>query len=117
MFLIKANTPSSKLHLESIDRIGSIPLVETSLKHAEALYGKVKSNNRLFSWYFETAEYTIISAYESVKPAVKLFEAPLKRLDNVVCKSLDILEQHVPLVYLPPEMVSSHFYTNIHKMY
>ncbi|XP_019894491.1 lipid storage droplets surface-binding protein 1 isoform X3 [Musca domestica] len=99
-----ANTPSTKLHLESIDRIGSIPLVETSLKHAELIYGKVKTSNRLFNWYFETAEYTITSAYESVMPAVKLFESPLKRLDNVVCKSLDILEQHIPLVYLPPEM-------------
>ncbi|XP_013112651.1 lipid storage droplets surface-binding protein 1 isoform X1 [Stomoxys calcitrans] len=95
---------STKIHLESIDRLGSIPLVESSLKQAEALYGKVKASNRLLNWYFETAEYTILSAYESVKPAVKLFEVPLKRLDNVMCKSLDILEQHIPVVYLPPEM-------------
>lgn len=100
-----ANTPSTKLHLETIDRIGSIPLVETSLKHVESLYGKVKNSNRLLNWYFETAEYTIFSAYESVKPAVKLFEVPLKRLDNVMCKSLDILEQRAPLVYLPPELM------------
>ncbi|XP_046805503.1 lipid storage droplets surface-binding protein 1 isoform X1 [Lucilia cuprina] len=99
-----ANTPSTKLHLETIDRIGSIPLIETSLKQVENLYAKVKNSNRLFNWYFETAEYTILSAYESVQPAVKLFEAPLKRLDSVMCKSLDILEQRAPLVYLPPEL-------------
>ncbi|XP_065371794.1 lipid storage droplets surface-binding protein 1 isoform X3 [Calliphora vicina] len=99
-----ANTPSIKLHLETIDRIGSIPLIETSLKQVEHLYAKVKNSNRLFNWYFETAEYTILSAYESVQPAVKLFEAPLKRLDSVMCKSLDILEQRAPLVYLPPEL-------------
>lgn len=93
--------------METIDRIGSIPLVETSLKHVESIYGKVKNSNRLFTWYFETAENTILSAYESVKPAVKLFEVPLRRLDNVMCKSLDILEQRAPLVYLPPELVSS----------
>ncbi|XP_065371793.1 lipid storage droplets surface-binding protein 1 isoform X2 [Calliphora vicina] len=100
-----ANTPSIKLHLETIDRIGSIPLIETSLKQVEHLYAKVKNSNRLFNWYFETAEYTILSAYESVQPAVKLFEAPLKRLDSVMCKSLDILEQRAPLVYLPPELM------------
>lgn len=102
----QANTPSPKFHLETIDRIGSIPLVETSLKQVESLYAKVKNSSRLLNWYFETAEYTIQSAYESVQPAMKLFEVPLKRLDTVMCKSLDILEQRAPLVYLPPELVS-----------
>ncbi|XP_067618080.1 lipid storage droplets surface-binding protein 1 isoform X3 [Eurosta solidaginis] len=100
-----ANAPSSKLHLESLDRITSIPLVETSFKRIENVYGKVKHNNRLFNWYFETAESTIFAAYESVQPAVKLFEAPIKQLDGVMCKSLDLLEQRIPLVYLPPEMM------------
>ncbi|XP_062124280.1 lipid storage droplets surface-binding protein 1 isoform X1 [Drosophila sulfurigaster albostrigata] len=100
-----AATMNSGLHLEAIDRITSIPLVETSVKRVENIYDKVKHNNRLFSWYFETAEATISAAYETVQPAVKLFELPLKRLDNVMCKSLDILEQRIPLVYLPPEMM------------
>ncbi|KAH8278734.1 hypothetical protein KR018_008108, partial [Drosophila ironensis] len=99
-------TSGSGLHLEAIDRIGSIPLVESSVKRVETIYDKVKNNNRLFSWYFETAEATINAAYETVQPAVKLFEPSLRRLDNVMCKSLDILEQRIPLVYLPPEMVS-----------
>lgn len=97
------------MHLESVDRIVSIPLVETSFKRIEDLYGRVKHNNRLFNWYFETAESTIFAAYESVQPAVKLFEAPLKHLDGVMCKSLDLLEQRIPLVYLPPEMVMIYF--------
>ncbi|KAH8337664.1 hypothetical protein KR074_006116, partial [Drosophila pseudoananassae] len=98
-------TSCSGLHLEAIDRIGSIPLVESSVKRVENIYDKVKHNNRLFSWYFETAEATITAAYETVQPAVKLFEPSLRRLDNVMCKSLDILEQRIPLVYLPPEMM------------
>lgn len=96
----------SGLHMEAIDRITSIPLVESSVKRVEHIYDKVKNNNRLFSWYFETAEATISAAYDTVQPAVKLFELPIKRLDNMMCKSLDILEQRIPLVYLPPEMVS-----------
>ncbi|XP_017092222.1 lipid storage droplets surface-binding protein 1 isoform X1 [Drosophila bipectinata] len=98
-------TSCSGLHLEAIDRITSIPLVESSVKRVETIYDKVKNNNRLFSWYFETAEATITAAYETVQPAVKLFEPSLRRLDNVMCKSLDILEQRIPLVYLPPEMM------------
>ncbi|XP_043652112.1 lipid storage droplets surface-binding protein 1 isoform X4 [Drosophila teissieri] len=98
-------TSGSGLHLEAIDRIGSIPLVESSVKRVETIYDKVKNNNRLFSWYFETAEATITAAYETIQPAVKLFEPSIQRLDNVMCKSLDILEQRIPLVYLPPEMM------------
>ncbi|XP_055849785.1 lipid storage droplets surface-binding protein 1 isoform X2 [Episyrphus balteatus] len=93
-----------KLHLEAVDRIGSIPIIENSIKRAEHIYSRVKNTNRLFNWYFETAESTILAALESVRPAVKLFEVPLKRLDGMMCKSLDILEQRMPLVYLPPEM-------------
>lgn len=103
--MANAPTPNNRFHLEAIDRLGSIPLVETSFKRVENIYAKVKNNNRLFNWYFDTAEATIFAAYESVQPAVKLFEAPLKQLDNVLCKSLDILEQRIPLVYLPPEMM------------
>ncbi|XP_016973752.1 lipid storage droplets surface-binding protein 1 isoform X2 [Drosophila rhopaloa] len=98
-------TSGSGLHLEAIDRLGSIPLVESSVKRVENIYDKVKNNNRLFSWYFETAEATISAAYDTVQPAVKLFEPSIRRLDNVMCKSLDILEQRIPLVYLPPEMM------------
>ncbi|XP_017084137.1 lipid storage droplets surface-binding protein 1 isoform X2 [Drosophila eugracilis] len=98
-------TSGSGLHLEAVDRIGSIPLVESSVKRVETIYDKVKNNNRLFSWYFETAEATISAAYETIQPAVKLFEPSIQRLDNVMCKSLDILEQRIPLVYLPPEMM------------
>lgn len=94
-----------KLHLESVDRIGSIPIVENSIKRAEVIYNRMKNTNRFISWYFETAESTIFAALESVQPAVKIFEAPLKRLDGIMCKSLDILEQRMPLVYLPPEMM------------
>ncbi|KRF83781.1 lipid storage droplets surface-binding protein 1 isoform X4 [Drosophila virilis] len=100
-----AATMGSGLHMEAIDRITSIPLVESSVKRVEHIYDKVKNNNRLFSWYFETAEATISAAYDTVQPAVKLFEMPIKRLDNMMCKSLDILEQRIPLVYLPPEMM------------
>uniref|UniRef100_A0A1A9WVQ4 Lipid storage droplets surface-binding protein 1 n=1 Tax=Glossina brevipalpis TaxID=37001 RepID=A0A1A9WVQ4_9MUSC len=100
-----ANGTNNKLHMEWFDRISSIPLIETSLKRAEGLYGKVKNSNRFFNWYFETAEMTILSAYESVQPAVKLFESPIKRLDNVMCKSLDVFEQRIPSLYLPPELM------------
>lgn len=92
-------------HMESVERFGSIPIVETGLKTAEHVYCRIKMNNRLFNWYLNTAEATLYAAIDSVQPAVKLLEGPLKRIDDIMCKSLDVVEQRVPLVYLPPEMM------------
>lgn len=95
--------------MEAVERFGNIPLVETGLKTAENVYITIKDSNRLFHWYFDTAEATVFSVIESIQPAVKLFENPLKRIDQNMCRILDIVEQHLPMVYLPPQMVINKF--------
>lgn len=93
--------------MESVNRLSSIPIIESGIRQAENVYNKVKSNNRLFNWYFQTAENTIFAAIETIQPTIKLFELHLKRVDSVLCKSLDVIEQRAPIFYLPPEMVST----------
>uniref|UniRef100_A0A8D8I7U9 Lipid storage droplets surface-binding protein 1 n=1 Tax=Culex pipiens TaxID=7175 RepID=A0A8D8I7U9_CULPI len=92
--------------MESISRFGSIPVVETGLKTAGTVYQKVKTSNGLFNWGFETAETVTYALVDSLRPAAKLIEGPLHQLDSFMCKSLDFVEQKVPSMYLPPEMVS-----------
>lgn len=91
--------------MESISRFGSIPVVETGLKTAGTVYQKVKTSNGLFNWGFETAESVTYALVDSLRPAAKLIEGPLHQLDNFMCKSLDFVEQKVPSMYLPPEMM------------
>lgn len=91
--------------MESISRFGSIPVVETGLKTANTVYHKVKESNGLFNWGLETAETIAYAFVDSLRPAAKLIEGPLHRLDNFMCKSLDFVEQKVPSMYLPPEMM------------
>lgn len=91
--------------MESISRFGSIPVVETGLKTAGTVYQKVKGSNGLFNWGFETAESVTYALVDSLRPAAKLIEGPLHQLDNFMCKSLDFVEQKVPSMYLPPEMM------------
>ncbi|GAB0093110.1 Lipid storage droplets surface-binding protein 1 [Sergentomyia squamirostris] len=91
--------------MESVARIGSIPIVETSLKTAETVYSRIKRSNTLFNWYFSTAEATLWAAVDSIRPAVRMVEGPLNKIDTLMCKSLDIVEQRVPIVYLPPQVV------------
>lgn len=91
--------------MESIARFGSIPVVETGIKTAGTVYQKVKTSNGLFNWGFETAEAMAYALVDSLRPATKLMEGPLHRLDEFMCKSLDFVEQKVPSMYLPPEMM------------
>lgn len=64
-----------------------------------------QQRNGLFSWSFNTAEGVFLAAVETVQPAVKIIEGPLQRIDQILCNSLDIVEQRIPSVYLPPQMV------------
>lgn len=73
-----------------------------------------QQRNGLFTWSLNTAEGVIFAAVETVRPAVKIIEGPLQRIDQILCNSLDIVEQRVPSVYLPPQMVSL---TNIYYYY
>lgn len=91
--------------MDCVGRIQSIPLVETGLKTAESIYHRVKTSNSLFNWGFNTAETVSLAAIDTFKPVVQLAEGPISKIDQVVCKSLDLVEQRVPSVYLPPEMM------------
>ncbi|XP_058813590.1 lipid storage droplets surface-binding protein 1 isoform X1 [Topomyia yanbarensis] len=91
--------------MESISRFGSIPVVETGIKTAGTVYHRVKTSNGLFNWGFETAEAVTYALVDSLRPAAKLIEGPLHRLDSFMCRSLDFVETKVPSMYLPPEMM------------
>lgn len=91
--------------MESISRFGSIPVVENGIKTANTVYQRVKESNGLFNWGFETAEAVTYAFVDSLRPAAKLIEGPLHSLDSFMCKSLDFVEQKVPSIYLPPEMM------------
>lgn len=91
--------------MQAVERFGSIPIVETGIKSAENVYSKLKGSNSFINWYCEVAETTVFAAMDSARPVVRLFDGPIKKIDEMMCKSLDIVEQIAPSVYLPPQMV------------
>ncbi|XP_061498082.1 lipid storage droplets surface-binding protein 1 isoform X7 [Anopheles gambiae] len=91
--------------MESLSRFSSIPVVETGIKTAGSVYERVKASNGLLTWGFETAESLTYALIDSLRPATKMIQGPLHQLDSIMCKSLDLVEQKVPSMYLPPEMV------------
>lgn len=108
--------------MEAVARFGSIPIVETGMKTAGGIYQRVKKSNGLINWTFEIYENTAFAIIDSFRPAVRIIEGPLHKLDQMMCKSLDLVENRVPLVYLPPQMVRNYsnninLITNLNLIY
>lgn len=91
--------------LASVARIVKIPLVETSLHLATDIYSKIKKSNSLVNWSLGTAESSVQLALEHTLPAVIILERPIALIDSLLCRSLDIVEERVPAVTLPPNQL------------
>ncbi|XP_057321671.1 lipid storage droplets surface-binding protein 1 isoform X2 [Microplitis mediator] len=98
----------SNFHMESVSRITNLPIVETGIKIASNVYNKMKRSNSLINWSLGTAEHSLEFATESVKPAILMFNGPISSIDHFFCQGIDIMEERVPYIYLPPQLL----YTN-----
>jgi hypothetical protein len=59
------------------------------------------------NWGLKTAESTVQAAFETTLPAVIVLEGPIAVFDSLLCKSLDIVEERIPVITLPPALVST----------
>jgi perilipin-2 len=60
----------------------------------------------VLNWTLSTAESTVSRAVEHAIPVAEKLEKPLKRMDTLLCSSLDYVEAKVPAVKLPTHEVS-----------
>lgn len=67
-------------------------------------------------WTLGTAENSLNTALEVAIPStVAVFGGPINTFDKIVCKSLDMVEQRVPNIYLPPQMVRLYIFIDVYK--
>nr|CAI5865461.1 unnamed protein product [Callosobruchus analis] len=96
--------------MESVNRISKLPVVESTIQTATSLYEKVKDYNTVTHWTLSTAESTVQKAVEVGKPiatpVIKNLEGPIKKVDGVFCTGLDYVENKLPVVKMPPNVVS-----------
>ncbi|XP_068910294.1 lipid storage droplets surface-binding protein 1-like isoform X2 [Tenebrio molitor] len=97
--------PFNLQNLESVNRITTLPIVETGWNFAENVYKRIKKSNNLLFWTLEQAESSFHVAVDTALPTIALFEAPISSIDKILCKSLNIMEQKIPSIGLPPEMI------------
>jgi len=94
-------------HLECMDKIWKIPLVEMAWNQSAEMYGKVKEAHEVFNWTLSTAEAAVLKAIEQAAPIAKKLEQPIHAVDQTLCKGIEIVEEKLPLVKEPPSHVSS----------
>ncbi|XP_020294045.1 lipid storage droplets surface-binding protein 1 isoform X2 [Pseudomyrmex gracilis] len=92
-------------HLESVTRISNLPVVESGIYMAGNAYRRIKSSNSLINWSLDTAEDTLKMATVAARPALYVFNGPITTIDELLCKGIDIVEQRVPAVHLPPHLL------------
>ncbi|KAL0881379.1 hypothetical protein ABMA27_001254 [Loxostege sticticalis] len=95
------------LKLEAVSRVASIPIVESGIEVTEKIYHTIKESNPLFRWYLSMGERSLALGTQMALPAVMLFESPIHQLDKILCKSLDLVGERVPSIYLPPQAMYS----------
>ncbi|XP_014210545.1 lipid storage droplets surface-binding protein 2 [Copidosoma floridanum] len=93
-------------HLEVIDRVMSIPVVQSAIEKTNSTYSYVKDSHHLINWALNYAEaglhYATATAVPMAAPLAKKFEGPISSVDQKLCQGLDMVEQKVPIVKQPP---------------
>lgn len=107
LFLVQSTIKrtSSGVKMESLEKFTSIPVVESCLGTGITIYNRVKRTNSLIHWGLETSENVALSMIESVRPAIRLIEGPLESIDKLGMKVLEQVEEKVPNLYLPPQIM------------
>lgn len=63
------------------------------------------------NWSLDTAEQSLAIATATARPAIFALNGPITTIDQLLCKGIDIVEQRVPAVHLPPHLVSSQIFS------
>nr|XP_050844111.1 lipid storage droplets surface-binding protein 1-like isoform X2 [Vespula vulgaris] len=105
-----ARTNAKRVHsdlpqFESIMKLSSLPIVESSIHIAGHVYKRIKSSNYLMNWSLDAAEQSLALAAASAKPAIYTFNGPIMTIDQLLCKGIDIVEHRVPAVHIPPQQM------------
>lgn len=93
------------VRMESFEKFSSIPVVESTTKTVFLVYNRVKNSNPLINWGFNVSENVTLGLLESLRPALNIVEGPLHKIDSIGVKILESVEEFVPNINLPPQMI------------
>uniref|UniRef100_A0AAG5DPT1 Lipid storage droplets surface-binding protein 2 n=1 Tax=Anopheles atroparvus TaxID=41427 RepID=A0AAG5DPT1_ANOAO len=99
-----ANSSAAALlpHLESLDRMLKLPVVDATWQQTQNVYGRVKDYNPLLTWALGTAEDVVCRAVTISAPLVHKLDRPLQLVDQTLVKGIDKLEVNAPIIKEQP---------------
>lgn len=111
--MVQSETPQMP---EFLSRVANLPVVHSAMDYASDTYMKAKdSSPSLIKKTWTTAEDTINFAASRVLPIVQnTFERPIHAVDTLACKTLNKVEETLPVVTKTPEeiMTNTRSYVN-----
>lgn len=64
-----------------------------------------QKSNRLIKWSLGKAEATVVIAIDLSRPGIVMFDGPIHLIDEILCKSLDMVEEAMPMIKSNPDKV------------
>lgn len=92
-------------HLESLERIIKLPVVGAAWDKGQDVYGKVKGQNRVFTWALSAAEDCVTRAVTTAAPIVFKLDRPIQYVDQTLVKGIDKLEVKAPIIKDTPQEI------------
>ncbi|XP_063226691.1 lipid storage droplets surface-binding protein 2-like isoform X2 [Bacillus rossius redtenbacheri] len=92
-------------HLQCVERVWKLPVVERAWSQSSGLYGRVKGCNGVVSWTLSAAEASFLRALQQASPLARRLEQPISSVDQTLCKGLDLVEERLPIVKEQPEQI------------
>ncbi|XP_068141481.1 lipid storage droplets surface-binding protein 2 isoform X2 [Drosophila tropicalis] len=100
-----ANAKDLLPHLESLERIIKLPVVNAAWDKSQDVYGKVKGKNRVFEWAFTAAEDCVTRAVTTAVPFVTKLDRPIAYVDQTIVKGIEQLEVKAPIIKDTPQEI------------
>jgi len=92
-------------HLESLEKMMKLPVVEAAWQQGQDVYEKVKGYNPIFNWAFHVAEASLQLAVNTTAPLVQKLDRPIQYVDQTLSSGIDKLEAKAPIIKEQPQEI------------
>jgi len=99
---MSAQQQQMEVHFNFFSKIVSLPMVGSALGFATNSYDRVKNSNAIVTNALSRAEQSVNYVLETSKPVVIKFEKQINFADDFACRSLEKVEEYVPILKQSP---------------
>jgi len=91
------------LQLNFLNRVATLPIVNSAIGFATDTYSRVKNSNGLINATLTSAEQSFYFLANTAKPVLDKFEKPISAADSFACQNFDYFQKKVTVTNKTPE--------------